>query len=120
MSAIKESGCIATMIATRRYSQPPDIHHLTSGGRRRGHMATVGLSPWHHRGLKTANLTKQQMYGVYGPSYADGRREFTGFFGNDDHLLAVQDLVLHHFALNPWYNYEVHREVIVAVRELCY
>lgn len=111
MQAIKESGCIATMLATGRYSQPPDIHHLTSGGRRQGHMSTIGLSPWHHRGLKTNGLSNQQMSGIYGPSFVHGRRGFEEFFGTDWGLLQIQNLVLKHWVRNPWHNYVPHRDV---------
>ena len=116
-SAIKESGCIATMIATGRYSQPPDVHHLTSGGRRRGWECSVGLSPWHHRGL-TNGQTKQRLSGIYGPSFAHGRREFAAFFGDDDRLLAIQNKVLEIYKEMPWFDYKPHRIVFQAIREL--
>ena len=115
---LKESGCIATMLATNRYSQPADIHHLTSGGRRRGDDHTISLSPWHHRGLLPSNMTKQHAMGIYGPSFAHGRREFAATFGGDNYLLRVQNLVLAMFEELPWYNYTPHREVFIAIREL--
>ena len=115
--AMKESGCIATMIATNRYSQPPDIHHLTSGGRRRGDEYTIALSPWNHRGL-TNGMTKQRCTGLYGPSFAHGRREFAAFFGDDDRLLAIQNEVLRIYQEMPWFDYRPHRIVFQAIREL--
>ncbi len=115
---MKESGCIATMIATNRYSQPPDIHHLTAAGRRRGDDYTIALSPWHHRGVKPAHLTTQRCSGLYGPSFAHGRKEFARFFGSDDYLLKVQNLILEMYEQTPWFNYTPHREVFQAIRDL--
>ena len=114
---LKESGCIATMLATGRYSQPGDIHHLTSGGRRRGDEYTICLSPWSHRGL-TENGSKQHYMGLYGPSFAHGRRGFAEFFGSDDYLLAVQNRVLEMYQQTPWFNYVPHREVFLAIRAI--
>jgi len=105
------------MLATGRYSQPADIHHLTSGGRRRGDEATISLSPWHHRGL-TENGSKQHYSGLYGPSFAHGRRGFQEFFGSDDYLLEVQNVVLAHYQQTPWFNYVPHREVFLAIRAI--
>ena len=117
-TAIKESGCIATMIATGRYSQPPDVHHLTDGGRRRGWEYSIGLSPYHHRGLLPANMRRQRAMGIYGPSFAHGRREFEAFFGGDDYLLRVQNEVLRIYQEMPWFDYKPHRIVFQAIREL--
>ena len=110
MQAIKDSGCIACMLATRS-TQAPDVHHLTSGGRRNGHMQTIGLCPYHHRGYILEGQTKQSMSSVFGPSYAWGRKTFAEFFGDDEGLLKVQNAVLASFAENPWYNYAVPTNV---------
>lgn len=115
---LKESGCIATLLATRRYSQPADIHHLTSGGRRRGDDFTISLSPWHHRGLKPAGVSTQAMIGKFGPSFAHGRREFASFFGSDDRLLKIQNVVLQMYEKSPWFDYCPPYEVYRAIREI--
>ena len=106
------------MLATNRYSQPADIHHLTSGGRRRGDDHTISLSPYHHRGLLPANMRRQRAMGIYGPSFAHGRREFAAFFGDDDRLLAIQNLVLELYEEMPWHDYKPHRIVFQAIRDL--
>ena len=116
--AIKESGCICTFLATRRYSQPPDVHHLTSGGRRRGWQYSIGLSPWHHRGLTQAGVSAQTMIGKLGPSFAHGRRAFAAHFGSDDRLLKIQNIMLEMYLENPWYNYEPPYEVYRAIRDI--
>jgi len=104
LQAIKDSGCIATLLATGQ-SQAPDVHHLTSGGRRNGHQHTIGLSPYHHRGLIPDGHTKQSMSGLMGPSYAWGRKGFAEFFGSDELLLQIQNRILHRFNENPWFDY---------------
>ena len=116
MQAIKDSGCILCLLAHGK-TQAPDVHHLTSGSRRRGHQATIGACPYHHRGLVPENHTKQSISGMLGPSYAWGRRGFAAFFGSDDLLLRIQDLILAHWLEKPWYSYDVptnvRREVLL-------
>lgn len=81
--AIQEIGCIACRADGYR-NVPPDIHHLLSGGRRRGHEDTIGLCPWHHRGVGTGP----------GISYAQAPRAFRERYGQDDELLAQQDQLI--------------------------
>ena len=106
MQAIKESGCLLCLLAHGK-TQAPDVHHLTSGSRRKGHQATIGACPYHHRGLIPEGHTKQSISGLLGPSYSWGRRGFEEFFGSDELLLAIQNLILSHFMENPWYSYAV-------------
>lgn len=110
MAAIKASGCILCLLASGK-TCPSDVHHLTVTGRRRGHQATIGACPFHHRGLVPDEHTKQSMSGLVGPSYAWGRRGFAEFFGSDDLLLKIQNLVLKHFKESPWNDYNVSYEV---------
>jgi len=55
--------------------------------------------------------TKQSISGLLGPSYAWGRRGFQEFFGSDDLLLKIQNLILSHFNADPWYDYVTPVEV---------
>ena len=106
MQAIKDSGCILCLLAHGK-TQAPDVHHLTAGSRRRGHQATIGACPYHHRGLIPDGHTKQSMSGLLGPSYAWGRRGFQEFFGSDDLLLKIQNVVLKRFDEKPWFDYVI-------------
>jgi len=105
MQSIKDSGCICCLLVTGK-TQAPDVHHLTSGSRRKGHQATIGLCGYHHRGLLD-NQSKQFVSGLLGPSYAWGRRGFQEYFGRDELLLKIQNVVLNHFIENPWFDYEI-------------
>ena len=71
-----------------------EIHHILSGNRRIGHLATVGLCPWHHRGIPFEGHTKASMRLEYGHSLADGSKPFRKQFGSDAELLAYQDAML--------------------------
>ena len=110
MGLIKESGCVACMLATRG-TQAPDVHHITSGGRRKGDDYTIGLCPYHHRGYIMEGQSKQSMMGVFGPSLAFGKRTFNEFFGSEQILWLVQNAVLAQFQKSPWYDYAVPYEV---------
>ena len=88
---IKECGCILC----RRYLhvyEPPEIHHLTDCGRRRGHDFTVGLCPWHHRGVSILPVQMAEL--AMGPSLARGAKPFRAHWGSDDELLDEQNRLI--------------------------
>ena len=96
-SAIKELGCIACRL--REVGRIwPEIHHLTvtgrHGGKRRGHEASVGLCPWHHRGIPFLGLTLGSTEAVAGPSMKHTPRAFREEFGQDERLLEYQNGLL--------------------------
>lgn len=66
---------------------PAEIHHLLSGGRRRGHQFTLSLCIWHHRGVVPHGVTSLQATLDHGPSLARGSKAFHVHFGSDDQLL---------------------------------
>lgn len=84
---LQEIGCIVSRLQGNP-TWPCEIHHLLSGGRRRGHQFTIGLTPWYHRGVPNEGMTKHQMTQHYGPSLAFGSKAFRYRFGSDDFLLA--------------------------------
>jgi len=93
MDAIKQGVCVAChQRAIPSYA--PEIHHLLSGGRRIGHMATVGLCQWHHRAVISWGCTGQEMREFYGPSLNEGSKTFHAEFGSDAVLLGYQDALL--------------------------
>lgn len=98
--AVKQLGCIAC-VANRNLGMPTagfgpcEAHHLLSGGRRRGHLFTIGLCPWHHRGVRPfENMTTQQTIDHFGPSVATGSKRFREVYGSDDELLSFQAALL--------------------------
>lgn len=90
---VKEAGCVCC--AARGYDREPggplaEAHHLLSGGIRRGHMHTVGLCAWHHRGrLIVTGWTHVTHRRLLGPSLAEGSVPFHEAFGDDDALMAA-------------------------------
>lgn len=90
MDAVKQGPCVACHqrgIA----SWMPEIHHLLSGGRRIGHMATVGLCAWHHRAVISWGCTGKEMRAHFGPSLNEGSKTFHAEFGSDVLLLGYQN-----------------------------
>jgi hypothetical protein len=92
--------CIACTL-NRGWSLAPayaggcDAHHLLSGGRRRGHDATIGLCPWHHRGVRPSDCPSDAVArDLYGPSLAHESKAFHATYGSDDELLALQNKML--------------------------
>lgn len=90
---VKEAGCVCC--AARGYDREPggplaEAHHLLSGGIRRGHLHTVGLCAWHHRGrLIVTGWTHVTHRRLLGPSLAEGSVPFHEAFGDDDALMAA-------------------------------
>jgi len=81
--AIKEGGCIIAhtlMISPEDVPVYCEVHHLTfgdrHGGKRLGHMHTVGLNPWSHRGVLVYGWTAERCTDVFGPSMARDPRKF--------------------------------------------
>ena len=63
MSAIVRVGCIACHVSGHR-GVPAEVHHMLSGGRRRGHLFTLPLcSPGHHRNGDGVKKISQAMGG---------------------------------------------------------
>lgn len=93
MDAIKAGPCVACH-QRGVASWCPEVHHLLSGGRRIGHMATVGLCAWHHRAVIAFGCTGAEMRDHFGPSLNEGSRLFHAEFGSDPELLAYQNALL--------------------------
>lgn len=94
IDTVKRLGCLCCI--ARGYPHDPDgpaveAHHLLSGGIRRGHLHTVGLCAWHHRGrLIVQGWTHAQHRERLGPSLAEGSVPFHEAFGDDDALMSAQ------------------------------
>lgn len=93
MDAIKDGPCLCCRMRGWP-SLYPDIHHLLYGNKRRGHLFSIGLCPWHHRGVVPYGFDRQTMHDRYGPSLAHGSKPFHAEFGSDDELLALQDRLI--------------------------
>ena len=87
--AFRRIGCVACRKEGLGI-QAADVHHLLSGGRRRGHRFTIPLCPWHHRGA-TMQCSRADMTEDFGPSLAHGSKAFRARYGTDDELLAYTD-----------------------------
>jgi len=91
---MKERGeCMACLLfgCQPDYPQHVEIHHLLSGGRRRGHRYSIALCTWHHRAVVPFAFGLQEARDTLGPSLAEGSKPFRARFGTDDELLAMQD-----------------------------
>lgn len=73
-----------------------EIHHLTSGGRRLGHDATICLCRFHHVGdhLPRYDVGYKETVRTFGLSFGHGRKPFAAMYGSDVQLLDYQNLVL--------------------------
>lgn len=97
--ALGQVGCICCYL-NRKRGMPTayfgiDVHHLLSGGRRRGHAETLACCPWHHRGVKPyESMTDEQATRHFGPSLAHGSKPFHAGYGTDDELLALQEQLI--------------------------
>jgi len=86
-----DAGCVACLLRGHP-RQPGEIHHLLSGGRRRGHEFSVCLCPGHHRAV--CDLPYKEWKEIHGPSLAKEPRKFKEEFGDDEFLLEIQENIV--------------------------
>lgn len=73
---------------------PTEAHHLVDKGTRKhsgGHMATLPLCGWHHRGELIFPISGREMRQLHGPSLALSKRVFIALYGSERDLLAIID-----------------------------
>lgn len=93
MAKIHDAGCVACL-SLHGGLERAEVHHLLVGHLRAGHRFTIGLCPWHHRGIQMPERSFVQMTDEYGPSLAKGSRVFHQVYGPDQELLDFQDRLL--------------------------
>ena len=96
IASFRHIGCIAAHL-NGRFDSQYDVHHLTEGGRRLGHLFTIPLSPWAHRGIQDELMTTADMEQFYGPSLALNKRAFVARYGDERSLLAKVNALLDRF-----------------------
>lgn len=90
-------ACCACLQGTLPQPFPTEAHHLVDKGYRihsGGHMATIPLCKWHHRGELLYPHTQREMHFLYGPSLALHKREFKALYGTERELLELTDQIL--------------------------
>jgi hypothetical protein len=90
--ALQKIGCIACR--QKGVFSQVHVHHLLSGGRRRGHQFTIPLCPYHHEGYPPDGISQAEANRYYGPSLARAPKSFRAEFGDDETLLATVDALL--------------------------
>lgn len=77
MALITRLGCIVCWLFHLVFS-PPIVHHMLSGGRRRGHLFTLPLCEKHHAsGLNNEECVSRHPW----------RKEFESRYGTEEELL---------------------------------
>jgi hypothetical protein len=90
MERLSRSGCVVCRLQHGSFVEG-EIQHLTSGGRRLGHRYTICLCPYHHRAVPAGSVTPAEMRRIYGPSFAESRKDFEAAFGSEEFLLDECD-----------------------------
>jgi hypothetical protein len=102
-AAARVRGCVACHLnlvekglARASYANDLEIHHLLSGGRRRGHDETICLCTYHHQGarLPYPDHGYEEHADAFGPSFGREPRRFREVYGTDDQLLAYQEIMI--------------------------
>ena len=95
---IRAIGCIACLRGLGRGYGRTEVHHLLVGGKHgqrcRGHEYTIGLCGWHHQGNRPLGMHERDGRKAYGPSYKFHARAFRQEYGQDDELLALQNILI--------------------------
>ena len=86
---VRQVGCIACRIVLKIHSIG-EIHHMLSGGRRRGEMFVLSLCPSHHRGGFSGKVSINNPMGIVSRDHSQKRFEkYVGM--TEDEMLAYQD-----------------------------
>lgn len=104
LDAVRAMPCIACEIEADISRQRNEIvqaqpsrteaHHMVDKGTREhsgGHMATLPLCGWHHRGEPVYPLGKREMCKLHGPSLKESKKDFVANYGTERSLLAIID-----------------------------
>lgn len=94
LDRIHAMPCCACVIEGVAQPSRTEANHLVDKGYRihsGGHMATVPLCGWHHRGELLYPLTSKEMHFLYGPSMARSPGEFKARYGSQRKLLRLTD-----------------------------
>ena len=77
------------------------VHHLLTGGKRRGHRYVLNLCEWHHyarpivvQASSIVGHTEKWMTHQYGPSLVMGSKTFHEYWGSDQELLDKLECLL--------------------------
>lgn len=81
IESFRHIGCIVS--GSPQY----DVHHLVEGGVRLGHLFTIPLHPWFHRGYDYGH-GQAHMTANYGPSLELDKGAFEDKYGTERQLLA--------------------------------
>ncbi len=90
LDILSKLPCMCCVVLGKGQPSRTEIHHLVDKGTRElsgGHMATIPLCSWHHRGSPSRGRGAQEMYRLYGPSLDRQKKEFVERFGNERALL---------------------------------
>lgn len=96
---LEQLGCVVSRVYFRCFV-PADLDHLVSGGIRVGHMATIPLREWYHRGVppfskfKKRPLTQKEARRILGPSRALEPLAFRERFGPNEELLEMTNQLI--------------------------
>lgn len=95
---LKRLPCVCCELLDVNQPNQSEAHHLNldghAGQKRRGDEFQVVLCAYHHRGTRPVGMTRAIMAELYGPSLADGSKEFHKVFPDDDQLLALTNAKL--------------------------
>lgn len=97
MARLSAMPCVVCRLRLRPLIQPSptEVHHLLSGNKRRGHLFTIPLCGWHHRGIGSQPVTGGDMTcDLHGPSLALRSKKFHETYGSDNELLALTNELL--------------------------
>jgi hypothetical protein len=93
LNAIHNMECIAChIVGVPIQPFPTEAHHIVDKGYRKhsgGHLSTLPLCGWHHRGQLKEGFPSGEMQYHYGYSFALDKKKFAANIGNERYLLEI-------------------------------
>lgn len=87
-------GCVVSFIYLKTPEFSFDIHHICRDGKRLGHLHTIPLSLWFHRGELPDHMSLKEAESRLGPSMARDKEAFVGRFGTEFELLEMVNAMI--------------------------
>lgn len=92
---IQSIGCLCCRVSRELIGVACDIHHVLAAGKRISHDATIGICPWHHRGVRPADYgSDRAATAALGPSRVVSPASFRKVYGSDEALLVRQNRLI--------------------------
>lgn len=90
----QDIGCVVSFVYLRTQEFSYEVHHICRDGVRMGHLFTIPLSLWFHRGRLPDHMSEAEAARKLGPSMHHNKDAFVKRFGTEFELLEMVNALI--------------------------